>query len=427
MTTAARTRRKSKASKTAAPPPPALREGPRPLGFHVMSITTTNFGAMASLASAQLGLFPWHSSLRDEAAALMDEARHFPQTEFGATLAQVATRRLELWLKGVEVYRAHPYRRTLKDPPALWRKGAMRLLDYGKRSRRARENDLTVLFVPSLINPAYVLDLRPERSGMRYLRERGIRPLLVDWGAPGEEERGFDLTDYVVKRLEPALDAAIEAAGGPVAVVGYCMGGNLALALAQRRQKDMSKLALLATPWDFHLHVGAPPFSHTIRLDQFSTLSGGTGEVPVDMLQIFFAMLDPTLVERKYRRFAELDPASEEALDFVAVEDWSNDGMPVAMPAARECFHGWYGGNTTLKGEWTIAGEVVDPGKIRLPTLLAVPSRDRIVPYNSAMALANMIPHARVISPPAGHVGMVIGRRSEKGLWRPLTEWLKAG
>ena len=425
MATAARTHRTSK-KRTTSELPALPREGPRPLGFHVMSITTTNFGAMASLASAQLGLFPWHSSLRDEAAALMEEAKLFPQAEFGTTLAQVATRRLELWLKGVEVYRAHPYRRSLKDPPALWRKGGTRLLDYGKRSKRARENDLTVLFVPSLINRSYVLDLRPERSGMRYLRERGIRPLLVDWGAPGEEERGFDLTDYVVNRLEPALDAAIEAAAGPVAVVGYCMGGDLALALAQRRQKDIAKLALLATPWDFHLHVGAPPFSHTLRLDQFSTLAGGTGEVPVDMLQIFFAMLDPTLVERKYRRFAELDPASEEALDFVAVEDWANDGMPLAMPAARECFHGWYGANTTMKGEWTIGGEVVDPGKIRIPTLLVVPSRDRIVPYDSAMALANAIPHAHVINPPAGHVGMVIGRRSEKGLWQPLEAWLKA-
>ena len=424
MATATKARRPS--GKSATPELPPLREGPRPLGFHVMSITTTNFGAMASLASAQLGLFPWHSTLRDEAEALMADARRFPQAEFGTTLAQVATKRLELWLKGVEVYRSHPYRRTLKDPPALWRDGGTRLLDYGKRSKRARESDLTVLFVPSLINRAYVLDLRPERSGMRYLRERGIRPLLVDWGAPGEEERDFSLTDYVVKRLEPALDAAIEAAGGPVAMVGYCLGGDLALALAQRRQKDISKLALLATPWDFHLHVGAPPFSHTLRLDQFSTLSGGTGEVPVDMLQIFFAMLDPTLVERKYRRFAALDPTSEEALDFVAVEDWANDGMPLAMPAARECFHGWYGANTTMKGEWTVGGEVVDPGKIHLPTLLAVPRRDRIVPYDSAMALAKAIPGAQVISPSAGHVGMVIGRRSEKGLWQPLAEWLKA-
>ncbi len=408
--------------KTAGAP---AREGPRPFGFHVMAITTTNFAAMASLGPARLGLFPWHDSLREEAAALMAEADQYPSTDFGTTLARVSAERLELWLKGVEAYRVHPYRRTLKDPPAVWRSGHTRLLDYGKRSKRARAEDLTVLFIPSLVNPSYVLDLREGRSGMRFLRERGIRPLLIDWGAPAEQECGFDLGDYVTKRLEPALDKAIEMAGGPVAVVGYCMGGNLALALAQRRQKDISRLALLATPWDFHLHMGAPPFSQSIRLDQFSSLPGGQGEVPVDLLQIFFAMLDPTLVERKFRRFATLDPESDDALNFVAVEDWANDGMPLSMPAATDCLYGWYGGNTTLKGEWTVAGDPVDPGAIRVPTLLALPSRDRIVPHDSAAALANAIPKGHVIRPPSGHVGMMIGRRSQEGLWRPLEDWLK--
>ena len=91
-----------------------------------------------------------------------------------------------------------------------------------------------MLFVPSLVNRAYVLDLLP--GGARCcaaLAGQGVRPLLLDWGWPGEAERGFTLTDYVAGRLERAL-AALRA-GGPVVLAGYCMGGLLALAAALRR------------------------------------------------------------------------------------------------------------------------------------------------------------------------------------------------
>ncbi len=59
-----------------------------------------------------------------------------------------------------------------------------------------------------------------------------------------------------------------------------------------------------------------------------------------------------------------------------------------------------------------------------IPTLFALPSRDRIVPYESALALAEAIQDATLIRPPSGHVGMILGSRAETGLWRPLANWL---
>ena len=44
-------------------------------------------------------------------------------------------------------------------------------------------------------------------------------------------ERGFSLTDYIAGRLEQALDRVLAEVGGPVVLLGYCMGGLLALAL----------------------------------------------------------------------------------------------------------------------------------------------------------------------------------------------------
>jgi polyhydroxyalkanoate synthase subunit PhaC len=68
----------------------------------------------------------------------------------------------------------------------VWHKGTTRLLDYGDGAGP------TVLVIPSLINRYYVLDLLPERSILRHLAGCDLRPLVIDWGAPGREERHFD-------------------------------------------------------------------------------------------------------------------------------------------------------------------------------------------------------------------------------------------
>ena len=109
-------------------------------------------------------------------------------------------------IAGIAAYRRHPWRRTLADPPAIWAEGGSRLLDYGGPAGRP------VLFVPSLVNRAHVLDLDEGRSMLRHLAA-DHRVLLLDWGWPGEAERGFTLTDYIAGRLERAIARLLEAAG----------------------------------------------------------------------------------------------------------------------------------------------------------------------------------------------------------------------
>ena len=98
------------------------------------------------------------------------------------------------------------------------------------------------------------------------------------------------------------------------------------------------------------------------------------------MIQTLFFALDPMLVIRKFLDFADRDPASRSAQEFVALEDWLNDGVPLAAPVAREALFGWYGQNTPARGAWTIAGRVVEPRAVQNPSLLMIPARDRIVP-----------------------------------------------
>ena len=331
-----------------------------------------------------------------------------------------ARRRLDVFLTGVERYRHHPYRRDLTPPSTVWQDGTTRLYDFGVGG------GVPLLLVPSLINRAYILDLSARHSFARWLAERGVWPFLVDWRAPGDAERRFDLTGYIAGRLEPALDTVRALSGASPVVLGYCMGGLLALALTQRRQESVSSLALLATPWDFHAGDAAQASAMAGVAAAMNGVMTVTGALPVDIIQMLFASLDPFLAERKFSAFAALDPDSDHAEDFVALEDWLNDGVPLAAPVARECLIGWYGGNTPVRGQWRIADAAIDPGAVDLPSLVVVPANDRIVPPQSATSLGTALPRAEIMQPRLGHIGMMVSRGVADGLWPKILEWIRA-
>jgi poly(3-hydroxyalkanoate) synthetase len=318
-------------------------------------------------------------------------------------------------LAGIAAYRRHGFARKLEDPPAIWSEGGSRLLDYGPA------DGAPLLVVPSLVNRAYVLDLLPDHSMLRFLAARGMRPLLLDWGFPGEVECDFTLTDYVAGRLTRALASL----GRPVTLIGYCMGGLMAAAAAQLRPDLVERLCLLATPWDFW----SPDKAASRRLAELlpflePAFSFG-GALPVDALQMLFSLLEPGSVGAKYRDFGTQDQGSARANMFVAIEDWLNDGVPLAAPVAREVLGGWYGRNTPALGAWRIAGLAVIPETLRMPCFVAIPGRDRLVPPESAGALAASIQGSTVLRPRVGHIGMVAGSRARVALWDPLFEWLK--
>ncbi len=351
-------------------------------------------------------------ALQAELAAANPEA-------LGRAVIAEGLHRLDRLLAGIEQYRHHAWERDVADAPELWREGSTVLRDYGGIGP-------AVLFVPSLINRAYILDLSGRHSLLRWLARHGVNPWLVDWGYPGETERRFGLDDYIAGRLARALEATVELTGGPVAVAGYCMGGLLALALARLRPDQVTGLVLLATPWDFHAGDGGRARALAALVPVLEPQLQLFGALPVDSLQMLFAGLDPFGIQRKFEAFSRVDPDSARARLFVALEDWLNDGIPLAAPVARQCLQGWYGDNLPARGAWTVAGARIDPAEIDLPSLALMPAKDRIVPPGSAAALAAALPRCDALTVGAGHIGMVVGSGMRTAVWEPLRHWIAA-
>lgn len=397
------------------------RSGPHPLAAHLATLWASAAQCgVAAQALPEIGDL-WHPRVRERARALAatlaadDAAR-----DFAAKTQQRLVARLEEVHRGLRAYQAHPYVRTLVEPPVMARAGAARLLDYAGPHRNGQ--GAPVVFVPSLVNPATVLDLNEERSLLRWLARQGAHVLLVDWGEPGAAEAGFSLDDYAARHL-PAL---IEALGEPVILAGYCLGGLLAVATAVLHPERVKGLALLAVPWDFAGYPDQARAGLHGLWRNWAAASQALGAMPMEALQLAFAALDPTLMERKFSAFARLDPLSDEAARFVALEDWANSGPPLVASAAHQAFERFFMANDSGEGRWRIGDTPILPQHLKLPALAILSANDRLVPYPAAAPLARAIAGCTAITVDAGHVGMVVGSRARELLWEPLARWLQA-
>lgn len=302
------------------------------------------------------------------------------------------------------------YQNAIRPPrasamPEIARVGPARILEYGKQG-------MPVLFVPSLINPPYVLDLAERNSLLRWLAQQGFRPLLLDWGERDGASKAFSVGDHVEHLLLPLLDQL----GGEVVLAGYCLGGTIAIAAAATAK--VSGLALIATPWDF---AGYPEDAKSAlaRIWQSGASAAETlGLFPMEMLQSAFWSLDSRRTLEKFAAFGEMIPGSPEADTFVALEDWANEGPPLPLPAARELIEDMVDHNLPGTGRWKVAGQPIDPAALDCPILNIISTTDRIVPAATAAAVGE-----RLILD-QGHVGMIIGRRAQAALWQPLSAWL---
>ena len=239
--------------------------------------------------------------------------------------------------------------------PAIAEAHGATLRDYGG-------DGPPVLFVPSLINPPNVLDLGATARCCAGSRRAGRRVLLLDWGWPGADARGA-----VGRRpcRARSLLPLIAALGEPADLVGYCLGGTMALAAA--RPAPARSVATIAAPWHFagfpdeargRRSRGSGPSAQPTVAGARPAADGGAAE----------RLLEPRSGphRRQVRGLRRHWRRQREARTFVTLEDWANDGPPLAGAAAREMFEDLFARRPApARGAWRVGGAIVDPARAR--------------------------------------------------------------
>jgi len=290
-------------------------------------------------------------------------------------------------LDGLTAYEQAERPPPIAPRPEVARIGPARLRDHGGSGPAA-------ILVPSLINPPHILDLDGQVSLAAAIAGMGRRVLLLDWGDAGERA-DLSVSGHVEQLLLPLLSDL----GEPPALVGYCLGGTMAIAAANLA--PATRVATLAAPWRF----GAYPADGRQGLQSMWRHSRDTaralGALPMEVLQAAFWSLDPERTVTKFAKFAALDPAGGEARRFVQLEDWANQGEPLPCAAGAELIEEFFGDDRPGSDCWTIAGRPITD-RIAVPALHFTADRDRITPAAAA-------PAGDTVQIAAGHVGMIVG------------------
>jgi len=326
-------------------------------------------------------------------------------------------RQLAQMYSGLNIYQKHPYEPPQKTYDNVWKKGGSTL--YHKRSHCNKKKAGAIFMVPSLINGYEIVDLCPPRSLADYLCALGYDVYLLDWGALDGEDTALSIEALINERLCEAGRVAAKHSKNtqvatPLAALGYCMGGTLLARAASKEPALFSRHIFLATPWDFH--AGEKQLLQRVQYWAPSAmpLVAQRGKLPADWVQTLLASLDPLMGVEKFARFADMNPDSEEAQIFVAVEDWLNDGRDLPQHIARDCIDGWFLNNQAMQ----------DLSALTAPSLVIASRKDRLVEFESARALYGALPRAALITPDCGHIGMIAGRHAVAQVWEPLARWL---
>jgi polyhydroxyalkanoate synthase len=305
---------------------------------------------------------------------------------------------------------------------AVHAEGSLRLHRYGRSSSAP-----PVVLVYSWINRPGVLDLLPERSVVRSLLDAGLDVWLADWGEPGRLESTLDLGGHL-DRLARVCRVAERATGGRgVSLLGYCLGGTAALALAALEPGLVRAIALLATPVAVSERGMLAAWVRGAGIDPGKLAVTPEGNVPGTLLREMFRWLDPVGQWKKWAFLAERGHDDAILEPFLAQERWAND--PVDFPGRlfRDVIVGLYREDGLARGTLAAGGRRIDLSRVTAPILNVVSEGDRIVPPEDSVALEALAPRVRTLRVQGGHIGMTVGRKAKETTHRELVSFLLEG
>jgi polyhydroxyalkanoate synthase subunit PhaC len=321
----------------------------------------------------------------------------------------------------------------LSDEPALgltpndtiYRRGTLALNHYRPLAKEVYR--IPVLLVMSLVSKSYILDLAPGQSFIEFLLKQGYDVYLIDWGVPRPEDSRLKLDDYVLDFIPDCISRIIADSGEPeLSIIGYCMGGMLALIYAALHpQGPLKNLVCLTTPVNYEGMKLMRQWTDKRYFD-LDRIVDTLGNVPPELIFASFDMLRPASRVASQIRLWDNMWNDDFVKSYRMFDRWAADQIPFPGECFRQTTKELMWDNKLIKNELVLGGRKVDLTQVVVSFLAVMAEHDHIVPYESAKELIALIGSTdkRDIVLKGGHVSLVAGPNAVRRLWPELDRWL---
>ena len=261
----------------------------------------------------------------------------------------------------------------------------MQLIQYEPSTENVLRTPL--LIVPPWINKFYILDLKPEKSFIKWCVDQGISVFVISWVNPDKSLRAKTWDDYMKEGPLAAMDA-IERVTGEMKVhtMGYCVGGTLLATtlawLAEKRRVRVTSATFLAAQVDF-THAG--DLLVFVDEDQVSAIERdmqASGVLEGAKMAMAFNMLRSNDLIWSYVVSNYLKGQQPSAFDLL---HWNSDAT--RMPAANHSYYlrNCYLENRLSSGTMVLDNTLLDLSKVKVPVYNLATREDHIAPADSVL------------------------------------------
>ncbi len=245
-------------------------------------------------------------------------------------------------------------------------------------------------------------------------------------------DRTLGLEHWIEDVIPKALCAASEDAGGrPVQLVGWCLGGILAL-LAQctDEQLPVASTAMVASPFDFSRVPLVAPLRPVAAVTQgrlVTQLYRVLGGAPAPLVKRGYQLAGfDKYVLKPWTILSNLH--DRELLAQIEAVDIFMDSMH-AYPGRTfgQLYHRFFRANDLADGRLALSDRVLDLAAVKVPVLSIAGRGDGIAPVAACHHVAGLLPSAPPVgleTAPGGHLGVLTGRAARGTTWVMLDRFL---
>jgi len=312
----------------------------------------------------------------------------------------------------------------------VWTLNKAKLFRYHPVKPPEERFPIPLLLVYALINKPFIFDLVPGRSFVEFLLDQGFDVYLLDWGAPGLEDKNTTFDDYVSEYLHRAVRKVQRDSGSKeISMLGYCLGATIAVTYAATfPEVPLRNLLLLTAPIDFS---NQPEGSMAMWLDEgrldVDKLVDTYGNVPGELIRYWAKMLKP--VENFSGAYINLLRMVDDAVavrGWQAINRWVEDVIPFAGEAFRQFVLVYLRGNNLIKGQHMINGRPVEMANIDASLLNIVAKYDHLVAQSQSESIMDLVSSQdkQMMVIPSTHVGIMASSSAKYKLWPEIVNWL---